>query len=274
MTSRAPAPVHLTPADRLERALDNLAQQLRECGIGDVGGVRGTSVMDGSQWSGVGTVRSPPVVLAGAPNREGTATDILNCRRIGSTPLGGMASLHIHVSDATNVVRESPPNCRLVMDLTWQSGRGGGQAQVDISRGGVFTLGAADIITGKARIIPAVDTAFRPGQDKRVEATVCWGGGISPKSAMGTSEGITCAAGVATTPIAIPAQAASMMIVSTDPANDAGMVAEWSRDAAGTRAYAVIGPYANMTPIVSGAEFVNFTTVANCVVIPVWELHL
>jgi hypothetical protein len=274
MTSRAPAPVHLTPVDRIERALANLARELRECGIGDVGGVRGTSVMDGSQWSGVNVVPSPPAPAPGlTPNREGTSANILNCKRVGSSPLGGMASIHVHVTDDSTAAREGPPNCRLVMDITWQSGRGGGEAQVDITRGGVFTVGAADTITAKARIVPATDGSFTPGQDQRVEATVCWGGSISPKAALGTSEGQTLIALGTTSAIPIPRQAAGVMVVSTDPANYAGMLIEMFRDT-GTRCYAAFNPFGNMVPIVSGAQNIAITVVGACIVIPVWELHL
>ncbi len=213
---------------------------------------------------------------AGTGDRAGIPAAILNCRRIGSTPLGGMASVHVHVTDDSAIESAQPPNSRIVMDLKWQSGRGGGEAQVDIQRGSVFTVGAADTITATARIIPANDTQFfPPPTHKRVEATVCWGGSINPKNALGTSEGVSVSAGNVSARLPIPPQAEALMVVTDDPAGYATLEATFWRSAAGgARAYAAFNPFANTIPIVAGAEYVTFTTVATAIIYPIWVLHL
>ncbi len=277
MTMRGPAQLGgsvqvATPGD-IPRVLAELSRVLQECGVSDVGGVRGSNSYDGSQWSGVNVVRGP---LNSSGNRNGYPQQILRCTRMGTNPLGGMASVHVQVTDDEGIeIGGDAPNTRVVMDLKWQSGRGGGEAQVDITRGSVFTIGAADTITAHARIIPAVDTTFYPGPfHKRVEATVCWGGGINPKAALGTSEGITALAAVATARVAIPSQAEGVMAVTDDPANYGTLLVNFYRAAAGGRAFGAFNPYGNVTPVVSGAEFVDFTATLNCQIIPIWVLHL
>lgn len=261
------------PSNKLIHALSELSRVLKECGISDVGGVRGTTAYDGTQWSGLAkVVRAPP---ASGGDRSGKAADVLHCERVGSTPLGGMASIHVDVEDVPNE-HASAPNQKLVLDISWNSGRGGGTARVDIDRGGVFTVGAADIVTAVARIIPATDAAFTPGNHKRVEASVCWGGSISPKPALFTSEGITVNPAGTTARIAIPKQAASLMVITDDPANYGTLQARFYRETAfgGAPMATTLNPFANATPIVSGMEFVNFVTTGACVVTPVWILHL
>ncbi len=272
---RAPGQLQ-NPMERVERiahAMEELSRVLKECNISDTGGVRGSTVYDGTQWSGVGDVRGPSG--AGTGSRDGIPTQILNCRRMGSTPLGGMASVHVQVTDTEAIESGNTPNARIVMDVAWQSGRGGGEAQVDIQRGSVFTVGGADTITASARIIPAHDGTFYPPEThKRVEASVCWGGGINPKNALGTSEGVTLGAGGVSARLPIPRQAESLMVVTDDPAGYGTLEVAFFRGAAGARGFAALNPFSNTVPIVSGAEYIVITTVNACIAYPIWFLHL
>ena len=115
--------------------------------------------------------------------------------------LEGMASVHVDVFPGDLITANlATANAKVVLDVMWQTGRGGGTAVVEAQHGTVFTVGAATALTIKARYELYVQGAGVPlvvARPVRVEASARWHTSISPKAAR-RELGIVTAAGVAT----------------------------------------------------------------------------
>src|SRR5262249_46616897 len=196
------------------------------------------------------------------------------------TPQGysGVASVHISSQDVevNTDSPNTPRNGMLLVDVAWQSGIGGGEATVDATQGTFFTIGGFSSIVLTARIVSAdEDLPLTEWASKRVEATVNWGGSISPKNALMSLPSFTVNAMGTSGFKRIPSQASSMIALGTPATSYPGLLAQFAtRDAADSIKYAVLNPFANGAPIIHGVEFVRFISDQTIRVFPAFELWL
>lgn len=194
----------------------------------------------------------------------------------------GLASVHV---DCTDISPEPtyPQGVfitqKIVLSVRWQTGQGGGDCEVDATRGTVFTVGGVHSLEIDARIVsPNADPAdpLVPGKAKRIEAVVHWKGAINPKACFFTSPRVFLAAGVQSAPIEIPKQAASVIILTESPVDAPGLIArfKWSAQAGARTIYRTDNPLLNGTPVVAGAEFLTLQSLVDVTVTPTWELYL
>ena len=189
----------------------------------------------------------------------------------------GLAVVHVSVEDTLPLIGPAAdPIQRVVMTVKWQGGRAGGSAEIDITRGAIFTVGGADVVSATARIVTAGPVPIKIGNAKRVEATVTWAGSMAPRPAFGTSEAVILVAAVVSPPIPIPVGASKVITLTDTPAGAPGLTLRFisSAIAAPRVIYEVLNPTLVATPIVSGAEFIRYIALVGQNVTPVWELWI
>jgi hypothetical protein len=227
-----------------------------------------------------GTVARPTQQQNGGVAAEVGDENPVGILKVHQSPLvgagyEGMATVHVSVKDARiDEEFRSGMNAKLVVDVAWQTQRGGGEATIDAQHGCVFTIGGVDSIEVSARLEKAIFADdFVGAVVKRVEAVVHWMTSVNPKSARYTFPGITLLAATASEWIRVPPQAESMLVFSDTPASLATLLAEFAMaDSGASVLYRTVNPNANGT-ILDGADFVRFTGDAQ-IVFPSFQLWL
>lgn len=233
---------------------------------------------EGQQYSGVTILEAfgddPRTPITGL---VGPKHGLINARHKHKHDCG-MASVGIYIKDTTFITSAiHEQNYRILADISWQYGRGGGEATIDVTRGSTFTVSGADSINAKVYYaINDITLPFTASRNKQVDCVVQWGGSVNPQKAMLSSEAIHIADTATSNPISIPKCARSMMLMGVPFASLASIVTRFQQDGGGRVQATVNNSFANGCPIGAGFELVSFTNNSggNIVVIPWWELWL
>lgn len=211
---------------------------------------------------------------------SGKSFQVLKWAATNTQPQGfsGLSSVHISTKDVTQISNsQDAPNGQLVIDVSWQSGIGGGEAiGIDATRGTFFTVSGVSALNISARFVSSVaGEPIKLWATKRVEAVINWGTSISPKSAKVTLPSIALDGINGSGFFPIPPQAESVIALTRSPAQLPALEMRFSTDnAADGIKYATLNPNANGTPIVHGVEFVQFFSPQPMIVAPCFELWL
>lgn len=211
-----------------------------------------------------------------ASGQIGKKYSVFNARN-QPRPEKGLASVSLNIKNIRTAASEQDYNYRILCDLTWQAGNGGGEATIDIQRGGVFTVAGAESI--QAKVYYAIQDPRLPfvaPHYKQVDGVVRWHGSVNPEKAFMTDETVLIADGGTSTPVRIPLCARSMMVMASPFASLSGLTAEFLQRETGRVISTVTDPFSNGSPIAAGAEFVQFanTSGGNIIMYPVYELWL
>jgi hypothetical protein len=245
-----------------------LRQMMRAAGFNEEAGW--------SQNIGLRNSHTPVDLLAVAPPKKIIPVEVL--KGIG-LPQGeenlGPATVHVAVRDASSrALGRSVPNQRIVLSVDWETGRAGGEADVDITHGAVFTMNANVVINAKATFVSnmldreGLPVALVPGQDKHIEATVQWGGATF-QPAYYPVGGIPLVGATPSVALPIPKQARNVMVFNDTPGVSVSLDF-------------VEVPYGNLfprgsiqpMPVVAGADTFKLTSSGNCNAIAIFELWL
>jgi len=225
---------------------------------------------------------APETLLAVAPPQLIKRVKVMTIALPMDTKNAGIATVQLSVIDASARVLPAPTNQRVICDLEWQTGRGGGGAQIDATRGHVFSMVGGHVVNVYAtllsnRVNPATGALVPlvPGQDKHIECVVQWGSTTFQPAYM-SSPLIAVTRGINTIPLPIPPQARALVCFSSTAAavltaklaNADGTAILYEADFARTTGGA------NKVPVVAGAETLLLDTTVDTSALAVWELWL
>jgi len=200
----------------------------------------------------------PRVVIGPEDNKQ-----ILNVALKEIVPQGyyGMATIHVAVSPVAIIPHavDEFPNGVLIGHVHWQSGDGGGDEDVDLTRGGIITVGGTTALVIEAEFVPNNTSPLIVFESVAVETTVSWETSADKDAAM-TLPAEVLAANVAGQFYRIPRQARSMLALGAPAAAYATLIARFLvENVVGTPiAYEVPDPFRNGAPIRNGVNFVQF----------------
>jgi len=246
----------------------------------------GVATQDSALGQGVKDSVGPTRVIAleGTLPRVPPKTPLGGKLGLGPGHMSGVVTVQISVRDAEPAPGGAPgydAPCRLVIYVSWGTGIGGGNAQIDATKGAVFTLGAVTSLSMYASILSIDDDGpihpiigFRP-RDKIVEAVLLWNSAISPKESFFVPPRVDLVAGVESVAIPIPDQAISFLALARDPTILPTLEARFFHSTVVLLpSYATLNPNANGTPIVGGVRYVKLFSPVGGIVTPVFELNL
>lgn len=225
---------------------------------------------------------TPVDLKAVAPPREIQRVKVMTIALPMDLKNAGIATVQLSVVDASDHLLTVPTNQRVICDLEWQTGRGGGGAQIDATRGHVFSMVGGHVVNVYATLLsnrmdPVTGdlVPLVPGQDKHIEGVVQWGSTTFQPAYM-SSPRIALTAATPSIPILIPPQAARLVVFNDTPlavvtaelanadGTDVLYSADFNRTAGG----------ANKVPVVAGAETLILTPTIGCTALAMWELWL
>lgn len=205
---------------------------------------------------------------------DGQSQQILNVRLPDILPSGcdGMATIHLTTTEHVPVTPIAGANSKLLVSASWQSGRGGGDVEVDGSEGMILTVAANTSVQLNGRLVPAVEGAIlNVGSTYTCEAVVKWytssGGG--PARLALPSRPIV--AGV-TTFFKIPALARNVTLHAVNNAAYATLHADLATSpAVGAIRYSTPNN-PDRWPIVNGVEWLRIVASVDTPAFPSFEL--
>lgn len=229
----------------------------------------------------IGAVDSgPPTVV----RPDGSPVTICGRKALpqGCMP-GGLCVVSVSVrplADAVTPVPAADWQQRLLAVLSWQTGASGGDADVDLTLGSVFSVAGPHAISVVARIV-AVDDDFaapaNPGPALECEVSLQWNASGNTKPARMSGPRVLLVGGAGpTVPRPIPPRAESMLVLTDTFAAAAGLVLElqWSPVVGGLVQSQTVNPLLNGTPVTGGAGFYTLAAAAGQAVVPIWDLSL
>jgi hypothetical protein len=226
---------------------------------------------------------APATLFAVAPPQQIQRVKVMTVALPMDTKNAGLATVHVSVSDASDRVLTSPTNQRVILDVEWETGRGGGGAQIDATQGAVWTMAGGHVVNVYATLLaneadPATGELLPlvPGQDKVLEGAVQWGSTTFQAAYMTSPRLAFVRAGKSAIGLPIPPQAARLQLVSdsagvtltADLANADGTDVIYSAD------FNRLSGNANKVPVVAGAETLFIEASAACKALAIWELWL
>jgi hypothetical protein len=226
----------------------------------------------GIGYSGVRTILAP-----------GDKAQVLKITIRDIVPNGyyGMATIHVSVEDDQILpAQQTAPNTKVVGHVNYQSGGGGGDFDVDLTRGTVMAVGATSAINITCEFVATDGNPATPliaFAKKKIETTVSWGTSANPKAAIMTGDTVLLQPGIPSAFQKIPRQARDMILQGTNSAQFPAVTATFASTnlgGAGNIKGDTLNPNANGTVIGDGFEFVQFTLAAGnpMSVFPVYDL--
>lgn len=206
--------------------------------------------------------------------RTGSRVPILRTPRKSDKAIG-LATVSVNVSGEDVQAPNANTNAKLVLDVIWSSGRGGGRMLVDATAGSCFTLGAADAISIDGYLESSVDgETLVAERAERVEVAVCWGGSSNPKPAFYTSPTVALDGVNDSAYIAVPSQAKYLLALTRNPNMNASLTAVLTRTnlLAVRDTYRQLNPAATSVVVVHGSRFLRWSSTFAGEVTALWEL--
>lgn len=259
--------------------------------------IRRRGMQLGARDSGTGIVlpNAAPVTILGHGKGLPQFTEDRGDGTDRVTMPGGVAVVHVSVRDNDNIANGPiDPGVayrqRLIFDVMWQNGNGGGSAQIDGTGGCIFSLGGVHAVQLTARLVdtdggvtgtndfaPPVLIGELPGPAQIVEAVIFWKSAVQPKPTFMTSRRLSLLAGIPSAYVRIPAQAHSMIMATDTPASSNDVTAEFACSPAGAAPamQRTLDPLVNGTVLKGGVNYVRFTAaMTNQIVTGIFELCL
>lgn len=273
MTLATLAPLALVPEPpelRAElRGAETLGAELLERDPNEEAQEAQARANDGSQWAGQRVVQPGQRVNCVIRGRFDPAEDPGKLRALG------LCAVHVSITDEVSGVETAIPRQRLVGILRYGSKQAGGEMRVDLTRGGIFTVGASHSIeldVSLEALGPGV--AFSAGSAKRVEVSAHYSTSMAPRAAYWSDYIVFGGAGTSAR-LPVPSQARNAFLVSDTAGAVAASTLSFFQDSAGGGAavYATVAPsVAIPSPVVGGAEFYSVTAGGANLTQVVWEL--
>lgn len=186
----------------------------------------------------------------------------------------GMATIHIAAAPLNPGARlPASANSKLVVNVKWQAGSGGGEVDIDGDHGMIFTLGAATSIVATAQLESATFGApIVVGTTYSLEATVKWGAGGGPGPAQLTLPAMVIGEGGDTGAwLRVPRQARTLSVMCDNAAGYGVLVGMFSRDGAAAAVVETLTAPRD-EPVPGGAAFWRVRGRVGDLITPVWKL--
>lgn len=167
----------------------------------------------------------------------------------------GLATIHFTAAPLSPDDPIDPTaNSKVVINVKWQAGSGGGECDVDGDHGMIFAVGAATSIVATARFESAVtDAPLVIGTTYQLEATVKWLTSGRAGASRITLPSLVVGEAGATAWVRIPKMARDLSLMCSASAGYATLVGQYSRNGATAVVDTLVAPRRELVP--GGVEF-------------------